>query len=720
MALPMREQATALLARWAPAVERFWHPGTDDGDLGCYGPGYIHWGVQSNWNYAAALATLAQQSGVADCAHWEGRALAALRFALRTHITGDRRGNDGRSWGHSWISMLGIERGMHGVAVLDPLLTDDDCSALRRVLISEANWLLQDAQRGDHTGVFAGLWNTEGNNVPESNIWWGALLWRAAQRYPDAPEAEAWQARAHAYFINGISVPQDAYDETPIAGKTVAQWHAGANFFPNFALDHHGYLNVGYMAICMSNAALLHFDMQRAGLPTPDSLLHHQADLWKVLRRMVFGNGRLARIGGDSRVRYAYCQEYLLPALLFAADVLGDGHALTLAEQQLKGIAEELDASSDDTFYGARMGHMCDANPHYFTRLESDRACALSMLINYLPLVTVPAAPERSFEAEVAGSWTEIEHGAALHRASARLASFAWRARGLTQALCLPPSDVRAISSAEWDRNLAPVVRFLGDADDDSGRHRRLLRTSLQTFPGGFATGGAVMEGVDVRIDEGAHCTDQAVTHLAFAALPDGRTCVGLQWVVAAEDRVGYLVSLKGLHLNVANDLFNAFCRTIYTADTTRTLLSPPSQAEVIVLESRWLNVDGVLGLALLYGAECFAIDRAANRRGGRYGSLWVDEVCSSVELGPRPTHPGEILVDVGFAVLSGVTVAATAAFEGGGLSFDVPRVRGAWVVGSDGARYAVVANFGAVAVDVSALGQVVTLDPGACRVVKT
>ncbi|MCJ7548753.1 MAG: hypothetical protein MUQ30_03625, partial [Anaerolineae bacterium] len=48
------------------------------------------------------------------------------------------------------------------------------------------------------------------------------------------------------------------------------------------------------------------------------------ADLWDVLRRFIFGNGRLARIGGDSRVRYACCQEYLLPSLLYAADVLGD------------------------------------------------------------------------------------------------------------------------------------------------------------------------------------------------------------------------------------------------------------------------------------------------------------------------------------------------------------------------------------------------------------
>ncbi len=47
------------------------------------------------------------------------------------------------------------------------------------------------------------------------------------------------------------------------------------------------------MAICMSNAAILHFDMKLAGFARPESLDHHQHDLWKTLKRFVFPNGRL-------------------------------------------------------------------------------------------------------------------------------------------------------------------------------------------------------------------------------------------------------------------------------------------------------------------------------------------------------------------------------------------------------------------------------------------
>ncbi|MCB0075280.1 MAG: hypothetical protein KDE20_27680, partial [Caldilineaceae bacterium] len=122
-------KATTALARWAEAMERHWTPLPDAPALGCYGSGYVHWGVQSNWNYVAAMATLARRPGVAAADKWQARAIAALRFALATHVTGARRGFDGKAWGHSWISMLGIERAMHGVAQLRPALTDEDEAA---------------------------------------------------------------------------------------------------------------------------------------------------------------------------------------------------------------------------------------------------------------------------------------------------------------------------------------------------------------------------------------------------------------------------------------------------------------------------------------------------------------------------------------------------------------------------------------------------------------
>ncbi|MBX2999228.1 MAG: hypothetical protein KF893_12010 [Caldilineaceae bacterium] len=708
------QQIAALLARWAVAVEPFWYARADEPEFGCYGPGYIHWGVQSNFNYAAAMATLADQPGVDDPDHWRSRALSALRFALASHHSGNRNGLNGGRWGHSWISMLGIERAMHGVHRLAPYITAEDRAALRRVLISEADWLLHHGHRGGHRDVIADLWNSSGRNAPESNIWAGALLWRTAQMFPAEAAAPDWEERAHAYFINGVSVPADAADDTIVAGKSVRERHVGANFFPNYALDHHGYLNVGYMAICVSNAAMLHFDMRQLGLARPDSLDHHQRDLWAVLRRFLFPDGRLARIGGDSRVRYSYCQEYLLPSLLYAADCWGDPHALELAQRQIDLIQQEMDASPDSTFYGRRLGWMREANPHYFTRLESDRACVLAMALNYAPLVVAPPPSTESFEASVAGSWLEAEHGAAMHRSATRLASFSWRAYGLTQAMCQPPahSDL-----AEWQFNLCPRVRFLGDDGSQPGRHRRLLRQQTESFDGGFVTCGAVMEGVDIRVDEGANCTDQAITHIAFAALPDNHTCLALHRVVAAPDRVGYTVEVKSLHLNLPNDLFNGFQRRIHTQTGTHVLSSPVAAAGRIDLNGPWLNVDDKIGLVLLGGGNRFVIDRAPQRRGGRYASLLVDEICMEVEAQTLRRAPGEPLCDAGFAVISGVDARVTATLTGDAFIFEPADVRGVSILGQNGIRYALIANFGEEDATIEVFGKRILLAAGRAQV---
>lgn len=159
-------------------------------DLLCYGTGFNDWGVQTQQKACAAFAVLAedpaQDAARTGMSREELRAVALrlLRFTLASHLEGDFHCTDGTRWGHTWISALGIERMMHGVELLEQYMTDDDRAQLRRVLESEADWLLE------HHPVKAGLTS---NNVPESNMWNGALLHRVALMYPDASRAAAYR-----------------------------------------------------------------------------------------------------------------------------------------------------------------------------------------------------------------------------------------------------------------------------------------------------------------------------------------------------------------------------------------------------------------------------------------------------------------------------------------------------------------------------------------------
>src|SRR5690606_33069522 len=127
------------------------------------------------------------------------------------------------------------------------------------VLRSEANWLATDYFRGREKGVKGNIWEHEGGNDPESNIWNGALLWRVAKMYPEAPEVEAWTKRALEFLATGISTEADLDREDLWDGYPFKELCKGPNFFPNYALDHHQYFNLGYMVICLSNVAMAHF-----------------------------------------------------------------------------------------------------------------------------------------------------------------------------------------------------------------------------------------------------------------------------------------------------------------------------------------------------------------------------------------------------------------------------------------------------------------------------
>lgn len=701
----MRKTALELLTRWGRWAEFGWYQLPDNPSLGCFGTGYDAWGTQTNQKYLAAMATLSALGPESQREHARQRALAALHYELATHVSeGTAKRTDGSLWGRNCFSALGIERMMHAWPYLEPHADDTLRATLRRVLLNEAQWVMDENTRHGMSGVFGGLW--EGMNVPESNLWSGALLWRVTEMYPDYGRAEEFREKAHEFLINAVSVPKDADDKTPVAGKPVRARHVGANFFPSYALDHHGYLNVGYMVICASNAAMLHFDMKMLELSTPESLDHHQRDLWQVIRQMVFSNGRLARIGGDSRVPYTYCQEYLIPALLYAADHLDDSHAIGLLQQQLEMIRTEAQFNGDGSFYGKRLAHMAASKPFYYSRLETDRAVVLSMLATYLPVLKQENMKRSTedclncktwadrYEKTVSGSWIEPEHGAVMQRGPGRLASVAWRAYGWPQILCLPPDDGHL---ADWYSNLVGVVRCLGDdgvPPQGQIATRRLIRNTVRAFDGGFAASAEIAEGDQNYVPEGLTLRHQATSYVAACALPDDQTMVIFHRCVANQ-RV-YTHEVKGLHLSIPNDLFNNFKRTLTSAAGEIELHSPAKATETVNLESRWACVDGRLGVIGIYGADSLCVHRVPHRRGGKHGGLYTEEICFPCLTELTSWDKGAAILDTAYVVLSCAgpektkTVAETIVAD---KTEPSGTFRAVFITGADGRRYRIEVN---------------------------
>jgi len=682
-----------LLEKWLkPSLKDIYSP-PERQDLECYGTGYNSWGVQTNQKALAAWAVVGTSSelneenaGLSQKAILE-HVLKMLRFSLETHIEGSFKCLDGTRWGHTWISALGTERMMHAVDILEPYLTAKDKSLLENVLLSESDWLI------DHYPIHADPDAFTGRNKPESNLWNGAMLHRTAMMYPEAMRADEYRQKGTKFLLNSISLPSDAqskkiYDELPLS-----EWHVGGNFFESYAIHHHAYLNIGYMVICLSNIAMLHFSFKRRNKPAPQALYHHAEELWKLIKLCTFPDGRLCRIGGDTRARYCYCQDYALPMWLFIRDYFGDDECLDFERGWFDIVKMETAINADGLFLSECGRTLSQKSPLYYTRLEADRAVTLSMAAQWLNIdqaLGEKTNSKNSFPVPANASWNDEFHGAMLVRNNKRIASWVWEAAEKPQGLCIPSTHS---NMAEWRSNLFPAITGTGAKHENE-----VISHSDELFDGGFSTFGTVLTKSDQHLGEGHSKEVIAEQQVVFATLPDGATSICMQYAETIH-RV-FIESIKGLNLNIPNDIFNNNIRSYCTADRNFTTLSLPEKSELISLNSNWLEIDNALYVEILYG-ENLQIRRSDKReitirdkeRGG--GFLYVDEIASPyINNGLKSYDKGEVLVDVGFLIQVNNAGISRTQSQGNVTVECSGKTRFAVITGVDNETYILLANF--------------------------
>lgn len=633
---------------WAESVIRE----TPDRKGAYFGSGFDVWGVQTNQKALAAMAAGAEDAGDGARGHRQDLALRMLRFSMGTHQTGADRLMDGGKWGHTWISVLGLERMLHVLPSLVSLMSESDQRALRRLLLSEADWLT------DHCPVEAGKVTS---NKPESNLWNGSLLYRVAMMAPDAERTEAYVEKATRFLLNGISVDADARGSERFLDRPLRDWHVDSQFFDSMALNHHEYLNVGYMVICLSQVALLHFACRQNGWPAPAALYHHAEDLWHLVRIMTFPDGRLARIGGDTRTRYTYCQDYLPLVWRLAEDLEWTGLDPEQDRAWLGTMEKEATANGDGSFFGQRLSKLKEGSWNYYSRLESDRASVLSTEIIWADLF--PGSLPSPLAASGPVAWQDDFHGAAMIRDDKHLVSWTWQAALPPQGLCLP---IDRSDLGEWHQNLG------GEIIGRGLRNRQVVEShDMEVFKGGFVTWGITTHISENLPGEGnPNPLHMARQFTVAAALPDGKTLIVYQSCRSCiRDRVR---SIKGLLLNVPNDLFNQGTRT-YTTSIDRTVLrgADGGSEQVRPLGGSWVNIDDVISVIPARGSDALCLFQPGVRNigiksyphastEGLGGSLWADQIClpfrENIDI-----EPGEILYENTFAVVSGINAAGTA-----------------------------------------------------------
>ncbi len=660
-----------LLEKWVVSAKKYLYIPPERPDLICYGTGYSdNWSVQTHLKAFAVFAVLFSipelDKNKIGMSSEELReiSLKMLRFSLESHIEGNYYCFDGKKWGHTWISVLGLERAMHGIDAIKDYLTDSDKILLRKVMISESDWLVDDYYRScpeEKGKIQAGLVK---NNDPESNIWNGAFLLRTSFMYPDAPRVNEYVNKGIAFLINGISISSDAVSNEIVNGKPVSEWYIGSNFFDTFALNHHGYLNVGYMVICLSNIAILHFSYKLAGLTCPDFVYRHVKELWNVLKLFIFPDGRLCRIGGDTRIRYCYCQDYIIPVLLLILDLYGDEDCEKFEKGWLEILRKEFLYNEDGSFLSKRLKCLSEVSPLYYTRLESDRAVTLSMGAYWRRFLKIGSgAIKKKKEKYYQKSWYDEYHGVCFNRGKNRIVSFCWLSAQPPQGLCVP---LNKSDMAEWRWNCSGMAIGLGRLN-----YHKILNHKEFVFEGGFITWGSTEIWSDGFLAEGQKAEIIGKHDLVFTALPDDATVLIMQKCVAP-NRI-FLKEIKGLLYNVPNDIFNDNVRNYYSEKINYKLEGNKSKEEIIDIYSRWLNIDNVLSIIGVYGSDYFNIYRPGRRQIGLMLSqyegkvietgLWVDEICYPYKKGVFSVNPNTVLFDIGCVIITGLSAKDTAKY---------------------------------------------------------
>ena len=667
-------------APFLKALPTFLRTCSQDSTLRHYNTGESgHWAVQSNQQVAGALACLAELPpdvlAEAGCGQspdeLRALALSMMRYSMRTHKTGDLVCTDGQQWGRHWISVLGLERATPGLSLLRRrCFTPEDEARFRALVDAECDYRMNEYE------VQAALEASTGRNKPESNIWNGAFLLRAAavsfaETYPDHPLPSSFFpriSRGTQFLLNGLSFPEDAESDELVQGCPVREWHVGPNFFSDGSLDHHGYLNVGYINVCLSNLALAWFWYRERDLAVPEGLLHNARRVWEVAKRFTFPDGRLLRLGGDSRARYTYCQAFALQGWHLAWALWGDEDAAQFARGYLGIIAQEQAENPDGTFYGRRLASMRAESPWWETRIECDPFTVLSTSAYWADVLSENGewkmgngkceeepAPNYPFSTlnspcsilhssfsmlhsplPLAEPWLGKWHGAALSRTPAAVRSVVARAfAGPTRtngrnvhetgpaALCVPAnrSDM-----AEWSGNLFAFVGLRGP------KHQG--EATVEETDGGFRWRweGVVIEDAPLGEGESPYAVLRRVC--TAEALPDGRT-------MRLSDRIECIkettlpAGFRALHLQIPNDIYNGFHRSYEGEGTPRVVID--GALAVRSLDGRPLVVRRLAG----QGAICYNGLTSQN----------IEEVCTAVREEAVHLLPGDILCDEHYEV---------------------------------------------------------------------
>lgn len=576
---PSNQDYMRFLEKFPAYAEREWHSNFRNNlEVGYFGSGGHDWNqIRSLSNFIFVYSLLASEpdynsaiSGVERETLLE-HAIAAIRYFTSSHITGEGRCADFRQWGKepdAWLSSWLISVVLAGARLIWDELDDSEKEALKRVAVYDANFHLKHrATSGEYIGTES-----------VTNAIYVQILAYASCIYPEHPYANRWRFKAREFFMNTLSVAEDANDMNIVDGRRVKDLVYTTNVHPDFTIECHGAYQFDYNAFPLQLLTWAYYAFISNEQSVPDSLFHHFLDVWNTLKKTHLYQGRFAYLQGKDWARHVYGLYFILPVLVLVQNEFSDSDARLIEQLRFEAFQFEQDANGG--LFTRRFVH----NPRSWSLIYASD-CYANMGLAYLlhkSSPTIPAESMEVFQSKVSGTVESKYCEFIFSRSPKVFTSFSWRHLSGEHPLGLfVPEDDYIV---EWNRdNLTGYYKVAGyDMEKSWNTHREMV------IENGFVTTGYIKRGY-LR---GDYAIEQ---YISFTGLPYDGVAIVIDYSVA-NNKI-YVTEHGGLSYFLPNDIFNGNQRQIYWQDGELELYGVSSTKRMVKIDSKWINIDDKLGI---------------------------------------------------------------------------------------------------------------------------
>lgn len=488
------------------------------------------------------------------------RALALLRYLLRTHGASGEACADGKPWRDQWQSAYWAAMTGEAAWLLWDDLAPDERWLAGRMICDEADRFV---------GVTPPI-NLVTDTKAEENAWNSAVVSLAFNMFPRHPHHAAWQETSIRWIASSFATQGDAARTDLVDGKPLKEWVAGANLYDDFTLENHSRVHPDYMACTYLLTSQL--PMYAWGGNAPPAALNLNVEaIVAIIKRLATPEGSVIYPNGQDWGLHRNVD--WLEYYAMAAVVYHDRQAATLMRRSLDTVL--------------RMAARRPNGPVYLpeeTKLASDQHMVLEYAAHVYALMAQlgegpEPVPDTQLWRELSGSHIFPSGKFGVMRTKDSIATFSWGAQVMGSVL--PLRD---------DLLLTPEGRgLIGYVGLEGVRAEVPLTTqvAVASLAAGFGVSGVISRGGGI-----------VEQRFGFLALPDGRAIYVDVATLTGTTRPSHLdLGTLGV-LNDPHWPLHDGSRTLAHQDGTRVFTATGARSEAPAdFASPWFNLDG-LGIA--------------------------------------------------------------------------------------------------------------------------